>query len=113
MSAATQPTAVSASRLLAGYRPLPGVADELVDGAGNVRPVWQPFIEYLAKMTPEELARRVDQGDQYLRDAGVFFRQYGDESTKRAWPLSHLPVLTLETVWTTSSEGLLQRAELA
>ncbi len=112
MSAATQPTADSASRLLAGYRPLPGVADELVDGAGNVRPVWQPFIEYLAKMTPEELARRVDQGDQYLRDAGVFFRQYGEESTERAWPLSHLPVLIHENEWKTISEGLLQRAEL-
>ena len=112
MSAATQPSADSALRLLAGYRPLPGVADELVDGAGNVRPVWQPFIEYLAKMTPEELARRVDQGDQYLRDAGVFFRQYGDDSTERAWPLSHLPVLIHENEWKTISEGLIQRAEL-
>ena len=65
MSAATQPNANSASRLLAGYRPLPGVADELVDAAGNVRPVWQPFIDYLSKMKPEELARRIDQGDQY------------------------------------------------
>ncbi len=112
MSAATQPIKDSALRLLAGYRPLPGVADELVDAAGNVRPVWRPFIDYLSKMTPEELARRVDQGDQYLRDAGVFFRQYGDESTERAWPLSHLPVLIHESEWKTISEGLIQRAEL-
>ena len=112
MAAATQPTADFASRLLAGYRPLPGVADELVDAAGNVRPVWRPFIDYLSKMSPEELARRVDQGDQYLRDAGVFFRQYGDESAERAWPLSHLPVLIHEREWQTISAGLIQRAEL-
>ena len=112
MSAATQPNASSASRLLAGYRPLPGVADELVDAAGNVRPVWQPFIDYLSKMKPEELARRIDQGDQYLRDAGVFFRQYGEESTERAWPLSHLPVMIHESEWKTISDGLIQRAGL-
>lgn len=112
MSAATQPSADSASRLLAGYRPLPGVADELVDAAGNVRPVWRPFIDYLSKMKPEELARRIDQGDQYLRDAGVFFRQYGEESTERAWPLSHLPVMIHESEWKTISDGLIQRAGL-
>jgi hypothetical protein len=98
--------------LLAGYRPLPGVADELVDAAGNVRPVWRPFIDYLSKMKPEELARRIDQGDQYLRDAGVFFRQYGEESTERAWPLSHLPVMIHESEWKTISDGLIQRAGL-
>ena len=112
MSAATQPNANSASRLLAGYWPLPGVADELVDAAGNVRPVWRPFIDYLSKMKPEELARRIDQGDQYLRDAGVFFRQYGEESTERAWPLSHLPVMIHESEWKTISDGLIQRAGL-
>jgi len=112
VSAATQPNANSASRLLAGYRPLPGVADELVDAAGNVRPVWRPFIDYLSKMKPEELARRIDQGDQYLRDAGVFFRQYGEESTERAWPLSHLPVMIHESEWKTISDGLIQRAGL-
>lgn len=112
MSAATQISADSASRLLAGYRPLPGVADELVDAAGNVRPVWRPFTDYLSKMKPEELARRIDQGDQYLRDAGVFFRQYGEESTERAWPLSHLPVMIHESEWKTISDGLIQRAGL-
>ncbi len=34
-----------AMRLLAGYRPPPGVADELLDAEGRIRPVWRPFIE--------------------------------------------------------------------
>lgn len=100
------------SRLVVGYRPLPGVSDELLDAAGNVRPVWRSFIEYLARMTPDEVSRRVDQGDQYLRDAGVFFRQYGDEQTERAWPLSHVPVIIHESEWKTISDGLIQRADL-
>lgn len=100
------------SRLLAGYRPLPGVADELVDANGQVRPVWRGFVDYLAKMPAEEVNRRLDQGDQYLRDAGVFFRQYGDDTTERAWPLSHIPVLIHESEWKAIGEGLIQRAEL-
>ena len=102
-----------AARLLADYRPLPGVADELLDSTGKVRSVWRPFIDYLAQMTSEEVARRFARGDQYLRDAGVFFRQYGQsDSTDRAWPLSHVPVLIHESEWKTICEGLTQRAEL-
>ena len=100
-------------RLLANYHPLPGVADELLDQSGQIRPVWRQFMSHLAVKSAEELATRFARGDQYLRDAGVFFRQYGDNhSTERAWPLSHIPVLIEEAEWDTIAEGLIQRAEL-
>ena len=111
-SAKAHPAASPVGRLLAGYRPLPGVADELVDAGGQVRPVWRNFVEYLAKMSAAEVKRRLGQGDQYLRDAGVFFRQYGEDDTERAWPLSHIPVLIHESEWKAIEEGLIQRAEL-
>lgn len=113
MSAA-QPTATpdAVARLLAGYRPLPGVSDELLDAQGQVRPVWRSFIEHLAKMPPEDLDRRLELGDQYLRDAGVFFRQYGEDQTERSWPLSHIPIQIHESEWLGITEGLVQRAEL-
>ena len=99
--------------LLAGYRPLPGVSDELMDPSGQLRPVWRQFIEHLTTIPPEELAGRFARGDQYLRDAGVFFRQYGDTvSTERAWPLAHVPVLIEEAEWKRIAEGLIQRADL-
>jgi uncharacterized circularly permuted ATP-grasp superfamily protein/uncharacterized alpha-E superfamily protein len=98
---------------LAAYRPPPGVADELLDAAGRVRPVWRQFIAHLTTLPPDELARRFARGDQYLRDAGVFFRQYGDSgSTERAWPLAHVPVLIEEAEWARIAGGLIQRAEL-
>ncbi len=102
----------AAARLLAGYRPLPGVSDELLDSSGAVRPAWRAFINHVAAMSPEEISHRIEQGDQYLRDAGVFFRQYGDGQAERAWPLSHIPVLVHEKEWATITEGLIQRADL-
>lgn len=98
---------------LSAYRPQPGVPDELLDEAGRVRPVWTDFLRRLAAMTPEELAERMARGDQYLRDAGVYHRQYGaQDSAERDWPLSHVPVLIAEAEWTALTAGLVQRAEL-
>ena len=98
---------------LQGYAPPRGVADELMDAQGNVRPVWQNFVKFLSALPGGDIERRIARGDQYLRDAGVFFRQYGQAgSTERAWPLSAIPVLIAETEWTQISKGLVQRAEL-
>lgn len=99
--------------LLASYRRLPGVADELLDQSGAVRPAWRQFIDHFLKLEKDDVALRFARGDQHLRDAGVFFRQYGkSESTERDWPLSHIPVLIHETEWQTIAKGLVQRAEL-
>lgn len=62
-------------RLLAGYAPHTGVADELMREDGTLRPVWQPLVQHLAALSPEARARSFARGDQYLHDAGVYFRQ--------------------------------------
>jgi len=101
------------ARLLQDYQPLPGVPDELLDSTGAVRPVWEDFIRHLSGLSRESIDRRFARGDQYLRDAGVFFRQYGTGgSTERAWPLSHVPVLVEESEWEEIGKGLIQRADL-
>lgn len=101
------------AHLVASYKALPGVADELLDKAGVVRPVWRKFIEHFLALSKDEVAARFARGDQHLRDAGVFFRQYGKaESSERDWPLSHVPVIIHENEWRHISEGLIQRAEL-
>src|SRR5262249_26250760 len=103
----------SIARLLAGYRPPAGVPDELMDPAGRIRPVWRGLLEHLAQHDAKEMEERFARGDQYLRAAGVFFRQYGEGgSTERSWPLSHIPVMIHETEWNTIAEGLIQRADL-
>ncbi len=98
---------------LAGYQLLPGVADELMDASGAVRLSWRQFIDHFAELTSEDIAQRFARGDQYLRDAGVFYRQYSETgSAERDWPLSHVPVLIHETEWLQITEGLIQRADL-
>ena len=44
--------------LLSGYRPLPGIFDEMVDRDGRVRAHWQPLLAMLARLGPKELSRR-------------------------------------------------------
>ncbi len=99
--------------LLRTYRPPAGVADELLDPNGAVRPVWRSFLTHLSKLSANDISQRFARGDQYLRDAGVFFRQYGEqEAIEREWPLSHVPVLIDADEWQAISDGLIQRAEL-
>lgn len=97
----------------ADYRPIDGAADELFDKKGGIRPAWKKFVDHFSQLSEEEIVRRFARGDQHLRDAGVFFRQYQPGgSAERAWPLSHVPVILDDAEWEPLSEGLIQRAEL-
>ncbi|WP_370320207.1 circularly permuted type 2 ATP-grasp protein [Oricola sp.] len=100
-------------RLLSGYSRLDDVPDELIGADGRIRPVWHDLIQAIAAMSEEELSARMARGDQYLRDAGVFYRHYGpQDTTERDWPLSHMPLLIDETEWNVIADGLVQRADL-
>src|SRR5258707_3930283 len=99
--------------LLSGYRPLPGIFDEMVDRDGRVRAHWQPLLAMLARLGPQELTRRLAAADRHLHDSGVFYRVYEDASgAERPWPLSHVPLLINGSEWQTLKAGLIQRAEL-
>ena len=99
--------------LLQSYAQKAGGRDEMLDADGHVKPVWAEFIKHLCSFSPEELSKRFARGDQYLRDAGVLYRQYDEAvSTEREWPLSHIPVIMDETEWESISAGLIQRADL-
>lgn len=100
-------------RLLATYRGTVSGQDELLAPDGSVRPVWAGFIDHLATLGTDGMDRRFARGDQYLRDAGVLFRQYdATVSSERDWPLSHIPVMLEDAEWATIAQGLIQRADL-
>jgi uncharacterized circularly permuted ATP-grasp superfamily protein/uncharacterized alpha-E superfamily protein len=87
--------------------------DEMLAQNGTVKPVWKAFFDHLSSLTPQELSARFARGDQYLRDAGVLYRQYDETlSTEREWPLSHIPVIISEDEWQVISDGLIERADL-
>ena len=103
----------AASPILKGYEPTQGVADELFDRDGSLRPVWRPFIDTLSRLSVEDLTDKFERGKQYLRDAGVYYRQYSEDPLEeREWPLSPIPVLLHEKEWAQICDGLSQRADL-
>ena len=99
--------------IISDYRLLPGVPDEMLDDTGALRPGWDRLMSAFDSLGSAELAARFERADQYLRDAGVFYRKYdGAEGKERAWPLAHIPLLIAEKEWQVISKGLVQRAEL-
>lgn len=104
--------------LLAGYRPLPGVHDELVGPDGQVRPHWEPFLAEWCAFSPDELNQRFGLADRHVHDTGVSYRVHGDlderdpAAGERAWPLSHVPLVITGAEWQTIAAGVAQRAKL-
>lgn len=99
--------------LIGAYRPISGVPDEMVAPDGTVKPGWLKFMSALDALGAEELTSRFQHADQYLRDAGVFYRMYdGLEQGERDWPLAHIPLLIAEDEWRGIEAGLAQRADL-
>jgi uncharacterized circularly permuted ATP-grasp superfamily protein/uncharacterized alpha-E superfamily protein len=99
--------------LLSAYRLTPGARDEMLDASGAVRPVWRALVDRLATASEKERVESFARGDQYLRDAGVFFRDLDiDATAERDWPLSHIPVVIDDAEWQSLSAGLVERADL-
>jgi uncharacterized circularly permuted ATP-grasp superfamily protein/uncharacterized alpha-E superfamily protein len=99
--------------LVAAYAQRWGGRDEMLDAQGCVKPAWSDFMEHFCGLSADDLTKRFGRGDQYLRDAGVLFRQYDETvSTEREWPLSHIPVILGEKEWSDIAAGLIQRADL-
>ncbi len=102
-----------AMRLFHSYRPLQGVPDELCDESGRMRAGWSDLIAHMSRLGPDDIAHDFARGDQYLADAGVFFRSYGDTTLSgRDWPFSPVPIILPEAEWNDISAGLVQRADV-
>src|SRR5579871_3260024 len=104
MSALSEPTASSGpelvAQLLTGYRPLPGVYDEMMSAEGEVRPHWRDLLIGLAAPGREELTRRFAAAERYLHDSGVFYRVYEDDAgVERPWPLTPIPLIIAAEEW--------------
>ncbi len=101
------------TRMLADYRPLPDVYDEMVASDGKVRPHWHGLLAGLAALGHDELSRRFAAADRYLRDSGVFYRVYEEkESAERGWPLTPIPLIIETHDWEHLQTALIERAHL-
>ncbi len=88
------------SALLAGYRPLMQVYDELVTPARELRAHYAPLIDAFNRMGHDEVERRFGFADRHLRDNGVVHRIYDSRGgAERPLPLSHVPLLISQKDW--------------
>ena len=106
--------AEAAARLsgwLRGYRTIQGIPDELFDSMGRPRDHWMQFLGDFAEYPDREFDSRFSLATRHIRDTGVTYRVYGEE-TERSWPLNPLPLLLSESDWTQIAAGVEQRANL-
>ena len=96
---------------LRGYRTVPGIPDELIDGMGRPRDHWMQFLGDLAEYPQADFDSRFSLATRHIRDTGVTYRVYGEE-TERSWPLNPLPLLLSQADWTQIAAGVEQRANL-
>jgi uncharacterized circularly permuted ATP-grasp superfamily protein len=95
--------------LAAGYTPLPGIPDEFTGADGRPRAHWRRFLAALMELSADDIGKRFATADRHIRDTGVSYRAYGDTS-ERAWPLSHVPLLIEAGEWREIARGIEQRA---
>src|SRR3977135_3416461 len=107
------PQAGDIERILSGYRPLPGIFDEMMDPLGRPRPHCQSCLGMVGGLGTDEINRRFSAADRHLRESGVFYRVYEDPAgAERPWPLSHMPLIIDPAEWSALKAGLIQRADL-
>jgi uncharacterized circularly permuted ATP-grasp superfamily protein/uncharacterized alpha-E superfamily protein len=99
--------------LMEGYRPLPGVRDEMIGDDGAIRTHWRLFLSSLALLGEGEIEQRLAQMARRLRAAGASYRVYDEPGgAERPWPVSRLPLLIPAQEWRRICEGVVQRARL-
>jgi uncharacterized circularly permuted ATP-grasp superfamily protein/uncharacterized alpha-E superfamily protein len=103
----------AAQALLAGYRPLPGVHDEMMAPDGSLRDHWQRLVGALAALGTDERRQREQATARLLRDSGIAFNVHADpDDPAQAGQLDTLPLVMASADWRHLAAGLIQRARL-
>jgi uncharacterized circularly permuted ATP-grasp superfamily protein len=96
--------------LFDGYRPLPGVYDELFAAPGQVRPEFHRASAVLATWTRPEFAAAQGLAERALLNQGVTFSVYSDQrGTEKIFPFCLVPRVVGAAEWARLERGLTQR----
>jgi uncharacterized circularly permuted ATP-grasp superfamily protein len=77
---------------------------------GEVREHYREFDRWLARQSPERIARKRAEADLSFRRVGITFAVYGDDAgTERLIPFDTIPRIIPAHEWTHLQKGLVQR----
>jgi uncharacterized circularly permuted ATP-grasp superfamily protein len=90
--------------------PPPGVFDEMLDAGLVPRAHYAAYADWLASMTPEQMAGKRAEADLIFRRIGITFSVYGEEGgTERLIPSDVVPRIISADEWERLEKGLIQR----
>lgn len=92
--------------------PIEGQYDELITSSGNPRSFGKPLVKHLNNLDQEELAARQRAADVSIKEMGITFTVYCDESggaIDRTWPFDIIPRIIQKEEWRKVEMGLKQR----
>jgi uncharacterized circularly permuted ATP-grasp superfamily protein len=96
--------------LFAGYRPLPGAADEMFGAEGLPREEAAWVISLLDQMGVTEFRSRKRLAEMLFQGLGVTFAVYADgQGSERVFPFDPIPRTISSTDWERVERGLVQR----
>ncbi len=82
------------------------------DTTGGVREHYRAFDAWLARQTPEQIARKRAEADLTFRRVGITFAVYGDDAgTERLIPFDTIPRIIPAHEWAQLQTGLVQRVK--
>ncbi|WP_286851523.1 circularly permuted type 2 ATP-grasp protein, partial [Hydrogenophaga sp. 70-12] len=92
----------------------PGHLDELLgDGPHGLAPSWSAFFDHTGTEGLADLNRRAENLRRQIRDNGVTYNVYADDSgLQRPWALDLFPMILGPGDWAQIEAGVLQRARL-
>jgi len=106
----TSEPSAPAAQLFAGYQPIDGTYDELVESGGRTRAHARIVANILASMTPDAFARSQALAELALAQWGVTFSVYSDQrGTEKVMPVCLVPRVIAAAEWTRLERGLVQR----
>ena len=86
--------------------------NEMVDAAGNVRPHYRAYADWLAATPAERIARKRAEADIAFHRVGITFAVYGEEAGKeRLIPFDIIPRVIPANEWQDLQKGLRQRVK--
>jgi uncharacterized circularly permuted ATP-grasp superfamily protein/uncharacterized alpha-E superfamily protein len=97
----------------AGYAPIAGDYDEMMDPKTGIRPHWKAFLDSLRHFPPSEPAARAQKLRRHVRETGIAQDLFSETAAlDEPWKIDLVPLIFPPEEWRWLEAALIQRARL-